>query len=92
VGGYSVSLGTGSDPYAWTLDWGYPSMDGDDVLLQRRFGSAGEAVLRPTVTGTRLTLDLVSSTYPDRRGVDGADRVRALYTSLPFERFYGTGP
>jgi hypothetical protein len=93
MGGYSVSLGTGSHPYAWMLDWGFPLARGEgDVLLRRRFGSAGEAVLRPTVTGTRLTLDLVRSSYPGRRGVPGADRVRALYTSVPFERFYGTGP
>ena len=92
IGGYGLWLGTTDQPWVRLLDWGYPRPQGEDVQLRRRFGDAGEAVLSPTVSGGRLTLELVSSTYPDRRGVDGADRVRALYTSLAFERFHGTGP
>lgn len=92
VRGYGLFLGTADDPWLWRLDWGFPQRHGDDVLLKRRYGDAGEALLHPTVTGRRLTLDLVSSTYPDRRGVTGADRVRAMYTALAFERFYGIGP
>lgn len=90
--GHSLWLGTDARPYVTPLDWGLVEPRGDRVVLHRHHASDAGAALRYTVSGARLTFDVVRSAWPERDGVPGRAQVRALYSSLPFTRFVGSGP
>jgi hypothetical protein len=91
--GHSLWLGTDDRPYGAPLDWGSMEPRGEDrVGLRHHHSSTPTATLRYTVAGSRLTFEVVRSAWPDRDGVSGRAQVGALYASLPFTRFVGSGP
>jgi RNA polymerase sigma factor (sigma-70 family) len=92
VGGFVLWLGSDRDPYAELLDWGDITVDGDRVEFTPMEAASPHATFRWTITGNRLRFELIETDRPGRNGVSGAALVRALYTELPFTRFYGVGP
>jgi hypothetical protein len=58
-------------------------LDGDRLVLTPREGE-GTTVLRVVTAGDRLTLDFVSTSEPDYRGIPAEALLRALYTTSWF--------
>ena len=86
-GFWSIWLGTHARPDIRVLDHGGFWQVGDDQLAINGLGATGaRTTLGWTRTKDELQLSLVSTNWPDREGVSGADQVRALYATLPFVR------